>query len=352
MAIWGFVEARMKILGAVNLLTAFPPLANAMVIALHAADVREEASIRGWPSEVYEFMRSVRERIGLELISEVFSRLLSNNDFVENLGDIVYYDLLERGDSRLTVSAYNYISSLEDIGFKLAPHVICVDEDYAAKLVDLTGGSIRDLRALDLAFISRIKSRYGVEPLEEGVESYEAYVCSPEWITRIKGKIGKLLKPNSENTDFKQLLSDLLKSNRRLYSYLKIAYTKGARVAWERRNLVKTLPGRIETLKPILEVASEDSIPILNYSLEDIISKAMSEIEGELTAEACSNNAHHDYSVVILENVPSLEREELGRVLVKLRDPVDLEILKALAHRLGVEIELSGGCVKLGLKTG
>jgi hypothetical protein len=162
MTIWELVMSRMKVLGAINILSAFPPLANAIVISLYASDVGEEAEVRGWPPEVYEFMRSLKARAGYEVISEVLSRISEHPEFLEHLGLMVYHDLLNRGEQ--AVHVFNYISSLEDVGFNLTPHTLCLDQGYVERLLDLTGGSIRDLRALDIAFIATVRSRYGGEP--------------------------------------------------------------------------------------------------------------------------------------------------------------------------------------------
>jgi len=348
MVVWELIESRMKILGAVNLLTAFPPLANALIISLYASDAREEAEVRGWPPEVYELVKNVKERVSYEAISEVLNRLSSNQDFIENLGYMVYYDLAEKSDKRLASTAYNFISALDDVGFNLSPHILCLDIGYAERLASLSGGPLEGLRAMDITFIVKIRSSYSSEPLEAGEsESYDIYVCSPKWVTGVKEKIYKLIEhtPDSSLEDVKQLLLGILDSNRRLYSYLRLAYAKGAMVAWRLRGLVKTLPGRIETVRPLLDVPFEDSIPAINYSLREVVVKAMDSIrEGSLAGDAAAREAW------MIEDIPLIYSNNVKEAIVKLREHNDKELLKALAERLNARIEsVAEGYYKLVL---
>ncbi len=345
MTIWELVMSRMKVLGAINLISAFPPLANAMVLSLYASNVKEEAEVRGWPSEVYEFMEGVRRRIGYEVVSEVLSRLSEHLDFVENLGYMIYYDLL--GRSELATTAFNYVSSLEDIGFSLAPHITCLDQGLAERVVSLSGGSILDLRALDLAFIVKVRSRYGGEPVEDVGEEYDIYTCSPSWIIKVRDKVLKAVNIDydEEFRLVKQTLLDLIRSNRRLYAYLKLAYTHGARVAWEKRTLVNVLPGRLESLNPLISLATENSIPAINYTLKDTTLKAMDSVERELLKGGYSEEGDE---VIVLEALPTLYTAKPGEVFtVKPINQDDVRLAELIASKLGLEVVAEGAYIKL-----
>jgi hypothetical protein len=335
MTIWELVMSRMKVLGAINILSAFPPLANAMVISLYASNIEEEAEIRGWPSEVYELMKSLKMRAGYEAVSEILSRLSEHPDFIEHLGLMIYHDLL--GKHVQSIATFNYISSLGDVGFNLTPHTVCLDKGYVERLLDLSGGSISDLRVLDIAFIVEVRSRYGGEPLEGVEEGFDTYVCSPKWIPMVRDRVLKAIKADysEESKLAERVLLDLLGSNRRLYSYLKLAYVHGVRVAWENRSLVQWLPGSLESLKPFISLTTPDSIPAINYALRDVVLKTMDSIEGKLLGEGGKERVN----AIILEALPThyiaRPREAL---IVKPRRPEDLELAKLAAAKLGLEV--------------
>jgi hypothetical protein len=343
MTIWELVMSRMKVLGAINMLSAFPPLANAIVISLYASDVGEEAEVRGWPPEVYEFMRSLKARAGYEVISEVLSRISEHPDFVEHLGLMVYHDLLNRGEQ--AVHVFNYISSLEDVGFNLTPHTLCLDQGYVERLLDLTGGSIRDLRALDIAFIATVRSRYGGEPWE-WEERLDIYICSPKWMPVIKDKVLKAIKADYEEQSklVESTLEGLLESNRRLYAYLKLAYTHGVKVAWENRSLVNMLPGSLETLKPLISLPTPDSIPAINYALRGGVLKAMDVVEGRLLGGASGGGVN----VIIVEALPTHYIAGVkGDIVVKPRGHDDVELARLMASKLGLEVAIEGDYIRL-----
>jgi hypothetical protein len=335
MTVWELVMSRMKVLGAINILSAFPPLANAMVISLYASNIEEEAEIRGWPSEVYELMKSLKMRAGYEAVSEILSRLSEHPDFIEHLGLMIYHDLL--GKHVQSIATFNYISSLGDVGFNLTPHTICLDKGYVERLLGLSGGSISDLRVLDIAFMVEVRRRYGGEPLEGVEEGFDTYVCSPKWIPMVRDRVLKAIKADySEESKLAEcVLLDLLGSNRRLYSYLKLAYVHGVRVAWENRSLVQWLPGSLESLKPFISLTTPDSIPAINYALRDVVLKSIDSIEGKLLGEGGKERVN----AIILEALPThyiaRPREAL---IVKPRRPEDLELAKLAAAKLGLEV--------------
>jgi hypothetical protein len=337
MTIWELVMSRMKVLGAINILSAFPPLANAMVISLYASNIEEEAEIRGWPSEVYELMKSLKMRAGYEAVSEILSRLSEHPDFIEHLGLMIYHDLL--GKHVQSIATFNYISSLGDVGFNLTPHTVCLDKGYVERLLDLSGGSISDLRVLDIAFMVEVRSRYGGEPLEGVEEGFDTYVCSPKWIPMVRDRVLKAIKADysEESKLAERVLLDLLGSNRRLYSYLKLAYVHGVRVAWENRSLVQWLPGSLESLKPFISLTTPDSIPAINYALRDVVLKSMDSIEGKLLGEGDKERVN----AIILEALPThyiaRPREAL---IVKPRRLEDLELAKLVAAKLGLEVAM------------
>jgi hypothetical protein len=337
MTVWELVMSRMKVLGAINILSAFPPLANAMVISLYASNIEEEAEIRGWPSEVYELMKSLKMRAGYEAVSEILSRLSEHPDFIEHLGLMIYYDLL--GKHVQSIATFNYISSLGDVGFNLTPHTICLDKGYVERLLGLSGGSISDLRVLDIAFMVEVRSRYGGEPLEGVEEGFDTYVCSPKWIPMVRDRVLKAIKADysEESKLAERVLLDLLGSNRRLYSYLKLAYVHGVRVAWENRSLVQWLPGSLESLKPFISLTTPDSIPAINYALRDVVLKTIDSIEGKLLGEGGKERVN----AIILEALPThyiaRPREAL---IVKPRRPEDLELAKLVAAKLGLEVAM------------
>ena len=335
--------SRMKVLGAVNILVAFPPLANAIVISLYASNAREEAEVRGWPSEVYEFISNLRRSVGYDVISEVLSRISSNPDFVEHVGLMIYHDLL--GRSELAVSAFNYVSTLEDVGFGLAPHITCLDQSYVERLLDLSGGSISDLRVLDLAFIVKVKSEYGEELGEDVGERFDSYVCSPSWIIKVKERISKAVRVgNGEESKLaSQALIELMRSNRRLYAYLRLAYTHGVKIAWENRVLVKVLPGSLESLKPFINIATEDSIPAINYALRSIVLNTMDSVE-----KAFLGDSEGEVNAIPLEALPTLYISRPGGTfIVKLRDPGDVDLAKLIATRLNLKAIAEGEYIKI-----
>ncbi len=100
----------------------------------------------------------------------------------------------------------------------------------------------------------------------------------------VRDKVLKAIKADysEESKLAERVLLDLLESNRRLYSYLKLAYVHGVRVAWENRSLVQLLPGSLESLKPFISLTTPDSIPATNYALRDVVLKTMDSIEGKL----------------------------------------------------------------------
>jgi hypothetical protein len=195
---------------------------------------------------------------------------------------MIYHDLL--GKHVQSIATFNYISSLSDVGFNLTPHIVCLDKGYVERLLDLSGGSISDLRVLDIAFIVEVRRRYGEEPLEDVEEGFDTYVCSPKWIPMVRDRVLKAIKADysEESKLAERVLLDLLESNRRLYSYLKLAYVHGVRVAWENRSLVQWLPGSLESLKPFISLTTPDSILAINYALRDVVLKTMDSIEGKL----------------------------------------------------------------------
>ncbi len=346
MTIWELVMSRMKVLGAINILSAFPPLANSMVISLYASDMVEEAEIRGWPSEVYEFMRSVKARVGYEVISEILSRLSEHPDFIEHLGLMIYHDLLDRREQAVTV--FNYISSLEDVGFNLTPHTVCLDQGYVSRLLDLSGGSISNLRALDIAFIVKIRDVHGGDPVENVEENFETYICSPTWMPKVRDKVLRAVKID-ESREFKlaeELLTKLLEFNRRLYSYLKLAFTHGARIAWENRTLVQELPGSLASLKPLINLATPDSVPAINYALRDIVLKVMGAIEEKLVGGGSGEK--EKAGIIILEALPTHYRANPRGVLrIKPRSFEDVELAKLIASKLNLEVTVEEGCIVL-----
>lgn len=339
MGFWELVEDRMRVLGAVNLIVAFPQLANAIIVSRLSSNPSEEFRLRGWSDEVLRAMEVLNSKISLGLLSELVNRLSNNNMFLENLSDILYYEVYIRGvDAR---SIYNYLSALGDLGEAISPHVICLDEELAGRILDITKGSITDLKSLDVAFTYKASVKHG-EPVEEETVEF-SYLCSPEWTVKFKDKVYRLAAPGPETLEeLKSLARSLIENNRKMYSYLKLIAKLGVKRAHKLRGLIEPIPGIIESVKGVAAIETPDSVPAFNYSISGGLLEAMRYVE-ENIIKSLGAAAPEGAPLVFVEDVPALIGDNITKEfnvisLNRDEDKIVMSIIEKAGKNANIEV--------------
>ncbi|MDM7275847.1 MAG: hypothetical protein P3X22_007040 [Thermoprotei archaeon] len=349
MGFWELVENRMRVLGAVNLIVAFPQLANAIIVSRLSSNPSEEFRFRGWSDDVLRAMEILNSKISLGLLSELVDRLSSNNMFLENLSDILYYELHVRGaDAR---GVYNYLSALDDLGENISPHVKCLDEDLAKRILNLTGNSIVELKSLDVAFTYKTSIGHG-EPVD--VETIEfSYACSPSWMVKTRDRIYKLVTLNSKTLEeSRNLVENVIRGNGKMYSYLKLIVNLGVKKAYKLRNLLEPIPGTIRSVSDIVNIETPDSIPAFNYSVKDGLLEAMRDLEKKIIG-SLDITISENVPLALVEDVPALIGDgSINEFNIARINGDEDRIVKSIAEKAGknVNIEISKHVIKVTVK--
>ena len=265
----------MRVMGAVNLLTSFPQLASALLVAKYAWSPGEEAELRGWPGEVLRSVEEVLRRAPEPILDAVLGSVESSRWFRENYSDLIYYDAYI---GKLNpAAAYNYLRGLEDIGIRLYRRIRCLPLSLASTLASLGGGGLRELRSSDIAFIVRLTGPSDEDSPEP--PDMEEYACSPSWSVAALRRLEGLLEANESNVG--RVTEDLAmaaeEGGERGYAYLRIAFYLGARAALEGIEAVSALPGIIVEVDGLMRI--EGGLPAINYSVARVAREAFRKIE-------------------------------------------------------------------------
>ncbi len=173
--------------GVVNLISAFPQLASAILIDRYAFSPSVELEIRGWPREVGEAARRVNESLDWALLEGILSSA-SRGLLSDSYAYTLYHDAAT-GAVKPSI-LYNYLSLLFDIGGELYRFVWCVEASLARAAAGLVGGSLEELRRVDALFIHVLQGPVDEDEPEEAELEY--YACTPSWASRALGLLEKL----------------------------------------------------------------------------------------------------------------------------------------------------------------
>lgn len=114
--------------GVVNLISAFPQLASAILIDKYALSPSVEVEIRGWPREVREAARRVNESLDWAFIEGILG-YASRGLLSDSYAHILYHDAAAGAVKPSLL--YNYLSLLFDVGGELYKFVWCVEASLA-----------------------------------------------------------------------------------------------------------------------------------------------------------------------------------------------------------------------------
>lgn len=181
------VGPELAIRGLVNLISAFPQLASAILIDRYALSPASELEARGWPPEVGEAARKVNRFLDWTLLERVLT-VASKGLLAESYAYILYHDAATGIVKPPLV--YNYLSLLFDLGGEMYKFVWCVGENLARASVGLTGGSLDELRRVDALFVHVVHSPFEGDEAEE--TGFEYYTCTPSWAEGALGLLEKL----------------------------------------------------------------------------------------------------------------------------------------------------------------
>ena len=249
----------LRLKGILNLITAYPPLATALIISKFASSPWSEYRVRGWPPSLYISIRKFIEAVDWQVIREVLSNLVSSKMFIENYNSIVFYDAYsKRVDA---VSVYNISSLLRDFGFKLAKFVKCIDLEFLREYSEFTGSSIEDARRADIVFY------YKETPSDAEEEDVEEYACAPVWVDTTPDSLKEIVVEKvSVSSKLEEAIRGLREGNPRLYAYLKLAVFSSPQRAYTESTLLEKLPGTWGSIDRILLVRGPGKRPIVDYA--------------------------------------------------------------------------------------
>ncbi len=272
----------MRLAGAVNLLTSYPPLASAILVARYSWSPWREAELRGWPGQVVELVREVLARAPEPLVEEVLARASSSGWFAANYADMVYHDVAKGVVS--AEAAYNYLRGLADFGSRLYRWTLCITTRHAEALASLGGAGLDDIRRADLAFIARVyPDRDDDEPEQSGAEEY---ACSPQWALGAAERLAALLAEKaprgarlSAEVDAlaSRLETTLREDGRRAYAFARAVVHAGPVAAWGLRNALEAFEGRITGVKGLVDL--EPGLPAVNYAAAPLALMAFQSLE-------------------------------------------------------------------------
>lgn len=276
------LERDMRIAGAVNLLTSFPPLANALIIARYAWQPLEEARLRGWPEGVVDTVREVLSRAPEEVIELVLSRLERVEWFAANYSDMVYHDAVKGVVA--AEAAYNYLRGLEDLGVRMYRRVLCIPLGLAGELARLGGSGFDEIRRADIAFLARVYPETDEDEPEYG--EWEDYACSPRWALKAIDRLSALMEGGGESVaKLESTLRRLLEEgNSRSYAFIRAALLAGVKATLSIQGLLEKYEGEVEDVEGLLSLKA--GIPALNYSLRRLAIEALRRVEAGILQEA------------------------------------------------------------------
>ena len=277
-------ELALRLSGIVNLITSFPQLADAILIAKYSWDPEDEFRLRGWPPELLNAAREVSSKAHPNIYNYIFDTLEKHPWFSENYSDIIYHDastgLLD------PVTVYNYLNAVNDYKHLSFDYLNCIYTLYASYITKFTGVGIKYIRENNLAFEYKI---YHIDDDED--ENYiEEYLCTPVWAGSVLNKIRPIINRDdvkkrvmSEYSHTVDELKNIVDSgNPRCLAFIKTLITAGLRATLEIYNILELLEGEFCSIKGLIEFTPWNE-PVINYALFNMIASLIDNNDAEST---------------------------------------------------------------------